>query len=113
MSPNEHTSLQQNRLRDDIIVGRGVNLQMQDVRLMKRSIGLFVVNCLLVAVCSAAAPTTRRVNLLAMGDWGRNDTMQRKVAGTMARHLAAERALDRKFDGMLLAGDNFYVKLEG
>src|SRR5439155_15709122 len=49
------------------------------------------------------------VNLLAMGDWGSNGPDQRAVAATMKSYL---QHTGRKFDAMLLAGDNFYVPLE-
>jgi hypothetical protein len=50
------------------------------------------------------------VNLLAMGDWGTGSARQRVVATTLANYIG--RAAKR-FDGMLLAGDNFYVRLRG
>jgi 3',5'-cyclic AMP phosphodiesterase CpdA len=55
-----------------------------------------------------AAPAGE-VNLLAMGDWGRGNADQRRVAETMARYAEAHRPIQ----GILLAGDNFYVKLSG
>jgi hypothetical protein len=51
----------------------------------------------------------REVNLLAMGDWGRNDANQRSVAAALNGYVKSSH---RAFDAMLLAGDNFYVPLE-
>ena len=79
---------------------------------MKSRICLFVLVILSASFCLAAAPTTRQVNLLAMGDWGRDNDTQRRVAATMKKHILSA-APDRKFNAMLLAGDNFYVHLDG
>jgi tartrate-resistant acid phosphatase type 5 len=59
-----------------------------------------------------ADPTTAPadVNLLSMGDWGTNGPEQRVIATTMANYVHQTPA---SFDGMLLVGDNFYVKLPG
>src|SRR3954471_16059305 len=51
-----------------------------------------------------------QVNLLAMGDWGSGKEEQKKVAGAMTDYV---RQSGKRFDGMLLAGDNFYVTLSG
>src|SRR3954471_7366046 len=56
----------------------------------------------------AASPEREQVNLLAMGDWGRGNSLQKTVAGTMAKYVTS---LDKPVDGCLLAGDNFYVPL--
>jgi hypothetical protein len=50
------------------------------------------------------------VHLLAMGDWGTNGPGQIAVAATMCKHV---QEADHPFDGMLLVGDNFYMKLPG
>src|SRR3954447_8242529 len=49
----------------------------------------------------------RSVNLLAMGDWGTHATTQRAVAKAMAAYVKNS---GRRFDGMLLLGDNTYLK---
>jgi tartrate-resistant acid phosphatase type 5 len=59
------------------------------------------------------APTTQaseHANLLAMGDWGTNGPGQRAVAQAMADYVQSTHAA---VDGMLLVGDNFYMKLPG
>lgn len=73
---------------------------------MRRSlpIGLFVF--LVSFACSGWA---QEVNLMGMGDWGTGKKDQQAVARTMAEY--AEKS-GKKFDAMLLAGDNFYEKLE-
>jgi hypothetical protein len=76
---------------------------------------LILVNFCGLSVARAEAPDSAEknspsVNLLAMGDWGNNQDSQRKVAGSIANYVKSSGA---KFDGMLLAGDNFYVKLTG
>ena len=45
-----------------------------------------------------------------MGDWGNNGPRQRHIAGTLARYVQAS---GRDFEAMLLAGDNFYVTMDG
>jgi hypothetical protein len=57
-----------------------------------------------------SAGRTQRVDLLAMGDWGTGRDGQRIVAKALADYV---RSTDAEFDGMLLAGDNFYVRLRG
>jgi hypothetical protein len=66
----------------------------------------------LFAGCASAraADPEKQVNLLAMGDWGAGGPNQARVAQTMEKHI---RTADRRFDAMLTAGDNFYVKLTG
>ena len=49
-----------------------------------------------------------QVNLLAMGDWGEGKPAQTQVAHALADYAAGT---TRPFQGMLLAGDNFYVPL--
>src|SRR4051812_33785155 len=71
---------------------------------MKKYFSLLLV---LLVTLSAGA---QQVNLLAMGDWGSNDAGQKEVAGDLARYI---QSANRDFDAMLLAGDNFYVTLEG
>ena len=44
-----------------------------------------------------------------MGDWGSNDKGQAAVATDMAKYIQSQK---QHFDGMLLAGDNFYVPLD-
>jgi tartrate-resistant acid phosphatase type 5 len=50
------------------------------------------------------------VNLLAMGDWGSGQPGQKAVANALVNYV---RASNGRFDGMLLAGDNFYPQLFG
>jgi tartrate-resistant acid phosphatase type 5 len=59
-----------------------------------------------------AEPTTApaEVNLLSMGDWGTNGAEQRLIAQAMVAYV---RQSGLSFDGMLLVGDNFYMKLPG
>lgn len=57
-----------------------------------------------------AAPATPSVNLLAMGDWGTGQPEQKKVEAVMAKYVTDAKV---PFDGMLLVGDNFYVKIPG
>jgi hypothetical protein len=56
------------------------------------------------------AATSRQVDLLAMGDWGTNGDNQRLVAKALSDFAKAR---TRPVDGMLLVGDNFYMKLPG
>ena len=64
---------------------------------------------LLVLLFFVAAARAEQVNLLAMGDWGSNDKGQAAVAADMAHYI---KSASCNFDGMLLAGDNFYVPLQ-
>src|SRR2546423_316989 len=78
--------------------------------------------CLLVvflAICSAALaiaqpaatqPAVGEVNLLSMGDWGTAGPGQRSVANAMSDYVSQS---NKTFSGMLLVGDNFYMKLPG
>jgi hypothetical protein len=50
------------------------------------------------------------INLLAMGDWGNGSDRQRRTARALADYV---RSSEQKFDGIILCGDNFYVKLRG
>lgn len=68
---------------------------------------LALLSCCWVA-SSAAAP--RLVNLLGMGDWGNGSPAQKQVAMAMAGLVQKSGA---RFDGTLLAGDNFYGRLTG
>jgi hypothetical protein len=68
------------------------------------NIAVLLLTLLLVAVARA------EVNLLTMGDWGSDKPAQKEVAKALADYVQSSHA---KFDGMLLAGDNFYVKLTG
>lgn len=54
-----------------------------------------------------AGPGT--VRLLAMGDWGTGKPAQHTTASALRDHISAS---GQQFDGMLLAGDNFYVRLK-
>lgn len=58
----------------------------------------------------AARAAREQVNLLAMGDWGNGGSQQRQVAQALSSYVVSS---GMHFDGMLLAGDNFYVKLQG
>ena len=58
----------------------------------------------------AAASRVEEVNLLAMGDWGNGSDRQKRTARAMADYV---RSSGETFDGILLCGDNFYVKLKG
>jgi tartrate-resistant acid phosphatase type 5 len=51
-----------------------------------------------------------QVNLLAFADWGVRNPIQQRVAQSMARYVEQ---WPGRFDGALLAGDNFYVRLRG
>src|SRR3954453_4125816 len=55
-----------------------------------------------------AAQATAEVNLLSMGDWGTNGAGQRAVAKVMADYVEQSH---KTVSGMLLVGDNFYMKL--
>src|SRR5688500_4076530 len=59
---------------------------------------------------SARGGKIDEVNLLAMGDWGNGGRQQRVVAAAMRDYV---RSSEQDFDGILLCGDNFYVKLRG
>ena len=62
------------------------------------------------AEAPATQPGSALVDLLAMGDWGEGVPAQRAVADALATYAAGQRP---KVTAMLLAGDNFYVKLPG
>lgn len=57
-----------------------------------------------------ATQPVERVNLLAMGDWGTNGPGQRAVARALAQYAPNAAG---GVAGMLLLGDNFYMKLPG
>ncbi len=63
-----------------------------------------------VAHVNTTSAAEAEVNLLAMGDWGNNGPGQKLIAKTLSQYVKDG---DRKFSAMLLAGDNFYVKLSG
>lgn len=60
------------------------------------------------AADSVAAPPELR--LLAMGDWGENNSAQSRVAWAMSDYLVAP---GPAVNGLLSVGDNFYVPLSG
>jgi len=60
-----------------------------------------------IALPISAAP--RPVNILGMGDWGNGSPAQKQVAKAMADFV---KKTDAPFDGVLLAGDNFYGRLD-
>jgi len=63
---------------------------------------------LLLAFLANAAPAgTAPLRLLAMGDWGRNNDDQKITA-----HAMAEYAQSHPISAVLLAGDNFYIKVK-
>src|SRR4051794_27667144 len=79
----------------------------------QRCVWVMLLTLLGVALRSAAQetpPPQQEVNLLAMGDWGSGDDAQKRVAQTLARYVEDSH---RTFSGMLMAGDNFYVQLNG
>ena len=78
---------------------------MKKSRLLATLIGFF-----LAATVAPSAYAAGEVNLLAMGDWGNNGPGQRAVAATLKTYI---QSTGPHFDGMLLAGDNFYTKLTG
>ena len=63
-----------------------------------------------VFVPRAAAQQPREVNLLAMGDWGTDGKDQKAVANSIWRFVGESK---NPMSGMLLVGDNFYMKLPG
>ncbi len=83
------------------------------------SIYFVLISVLCVNACSqapAAHPTTVPVagpsgvvHLLAMGDWGTGGARQKQVAEALATYAEKQ----KNIQGMLLAGDNFYMKLSG
>ena len=58
----------------------------------------------------ATLPAGPRADFLAMGDWGEGKFAQKAVADALAKYADSQHV---PFAGMLLAGDNFYVKLPG
>lgn len=58
----------------------------------------------------ARATPPREVNLLSMGDIAQVGPGQARVAAALERYVAAS---PRKYDAMLTAGDNFYMRLTG
>lgn len=57
-------------------------------------------------------PTTRHVDVLAMGDWGEDTAAQRQVAHALS-HWTQLDDNARRLKAVLLCGDNFYFKLTG
>jgi len=93
--------------------------------MIRRAFGIVPLLLLTSACCAFAAtaspvraapapPTTsessQQVNLLAMGDWGANNSFQRHVASAMRSYLLNNHI---HLDAVLLVGDNFYVRLRG
>ncbi|HSV16372.1 MAG TPA: metallophosphoesterase [Tepidisphaeraceae bacterium] len=76
--------------------------------------GLVAACCGVVVAAGAPAPATQalagEVNQLSMGDWGTDGRGQQAVARAMADYV--ERT-NKNVSGMLLVGDNFYMKLPG
>ncbi|HEX8522297.1 MAG TPA: metallophosphoesterase [Tepidisphaeraceae bacterium] len=62
------------------------------------------------APAQTAPPDHQAISLLGMGDWGTNGIQQKKVAQNMADYV---RSSGRTYAGMLLLGDNCYIKLTG
>jgi tartrate-resistant acid phosphatase type 5 len=85
-------------------------MELFDMRLAR----IFILICTLALVARGVAPTSaptlEAVNLFAMGDWGMNNIFQKEVASAMADYAGK---IDGQLDGVLLAGDNFYVNLTG
>ncbi len=50
------------------------------------------------------------VNIIVMGDWGNDKNTQKTTAANLAKYV---QSTGRPFNATLLAGDNFYVKLNG
>lgn len=67
----------------------------------------FAVLCCCHSSASADTPA-QPVTLLSMGDWGTGGKEQKFVANALWRYAGAIR---RPVSGMLLVGDNFYMKL--
>ena len=72
-----------------------------------RLLSLFLI---LIVGCAGSKRSAGQVNLLAMGDWGNNGPKQHEMAKVLADYAEQERP---PIDAMLLAGDNFYIKLTG
>ena len=69
----------------------------------------YILSFILVLVV-APSVALAEVNLLAMGDWGSNKAPQKEVASALSDYVQKS---GKKFDGILLAGDNFYTPLTG
>src|SRR5438876_2983331 len=68
-----------------------------------RSLSRFISVVLITLVARIAV--AKDVNLLAMGDWGTNGPAQKQVASALSDYVTHS---GHPFDGMLLAGANFY-----
>ncbi len=80
-----------------------------------KQISLFMMVALVIGTCLPSARAQTRaadetVSFLAMGDWGSNSPAQKKVADKLAEYVQSS---GRAYQGMLLLGDNCYVKLPG
>jgi tartrate-resistant acid phosphatase type 5 len=74
------------------------------------AIGVFSVIALGAATSQPATQPARRIDLLAMGDWGEGAPAQKEVADALSQYVKPK---DFPFAAMLLCGDNFYVNLSG
>ena len=88
---------------DDITLGTTVNSPYIPHTTMK------TLKILLLLLIFAIPADAQQVNLLAMGDWGSNDSGQKEVAADISTYITKA---NHNFDAMLLAGDNFYVPLD-
>ena len=78
------------------------------MRLARSVIALFCIAFFARSIAAAPPDSQPAVNLLAMGDWGSNAGPQKQVASTLSNFVEQS---GQHFDGMLLAGDNFYTNL--
>jgi len=63
----------------------------------------------IVAPWTQAECPADEVNLIAMGDWGANNTWQKEVARTLADYVGRD---GTQFNAVLTCGDNMYVSLK-
>src|SRR3954452_3493074 len=70
--------------------------------------GFVALTCGAAAIAAPTTQATAEVDLLSMGDWGTNGPGQRAVAKAMADYVEQSHKI---VSGMLLVGDNFYMKL--
>jgi tartrate-resistant acid phosphatase type 5 len=76
-----------------------------------RLIPFFIVALFVVVRAGAQGPTTQpTVSLFAMGDWGDGGAGQKAVAAQLETIVSKQTV---PVNAMLLAGDNFYVKVAG
>jgi hypothetical protein len=88
-----------------------MNLRPRVRRIVPLLIVCFVFAQRVRADVPATQPTTQpTVSLFAMGDWGDGGAGQRAVASQLA-NIVSEQPVPT--NAMLLAGDNFYVKVSG